>query len=118
MVGGVALGVWMNTIWKYTIARIEDLIDNDFKGDLLEVSVPMRGPPISAGYQDLLGLVCWAQVNTDAPETTRRFWIVGTGRSIDEMFPKNGVALPSVVRHLSTTQLQNGEVYHIFCEVR
>lgn len=88
------------TIYKYPMPIAHDAAFMMPKGArILQIECQMGMPWL------------WAVVDTDAPEETYRFKVVGTGHSID--FDLNEW------HHLSTFQMDNGAlVWHVYGEAK
>ncbi len=86
----------MITIWKFTLDQIND--------GIVQIQIPQDARILSAGVQGS-GLVVWAAVNLNAPITTRRLAIHGTGHSV-----KDSTAMSEFVGTVFVGSL----VFHVF----
>jgi DNA-directed RNA polymerase subunit RPC12/RpoP len=72
--------------------------------DEIEIQLPMGAQILTVQSQEGLPLI-WALIETDAPLTTRRFCIRGTGHTFKGNEGK----------YIGTFQLQNGDlIFHLF----
>ena len=85
----------MNQIWKYT-----------FHPDTKSFDIPKGANIISVDNQHE-NICMWAEVDTDQPEETRYFEVIGTGHN----YPAGFVTL----EYIGSVQLSGGSlIFHIY----
>lgn len=103
----------MNTIYKYTIDSIENIVsDNNKVGYVIEM--PFNSKILSAKVQN--GNLCiWAMVDPNCELETRTVFVIGTGWPLIDVIFATRKNIEQKVNFVDTVLLGNGAfVYHIF----
>ena len=83
----------MKTIWKFNL-RIDD--------DIQTISMPEGAQILSVGLQQGKPMI-WAEVDSEADNESRRFWILGTGQPITKtIFAREFIGTFQIVGSIGT----------------
>lgn len=102
----------MNTIYKYTIDSIENIVSDNKVG--YDIEMPVNAKILSAKVQN--GTLCiWAMVDPNYEMETRTVFVIGTGWPLIDVMFASRKNLNHDPTFIDTIFIGNGTfVYHIF----